>query len=143
MNQALINAIADGDNNTALEARTAWNGLLNELYPSVYRTAWNAEFKTVQLDVRFRYDFIFSKSGNKVTMFGSFYSSVGTISANSECFSFTDSEYANLNNGINILNATVELGGVPFLITNGVFECLESFTGTTPKYFQLTYFTND
>ena len=140
-NQALINAIGDGQPNTAEEARLAWTALNNELYPTVYKTAYNANVGTEQLEVRCRYEFLYSKSGNKVTMYGRLFSTIGTVTANSDCFAFTDALFAHLNNGSSITFGEVLMGDVPFMITDGVFKNLESFSGT--KYFGITYFTND
>ena len=140
-NQALINAIADGEPNSAMEARTAWNGLLNELYPTVYYSAWNAPIKTVSLFTGFRYFVTFSKSGSNVFMNGTFITA-GTIPINNDVFSFSDVEFGNLNNGSDILNMVVMLGGYRFRMTNGVFRNLDAIPASTTIYLNFTYPTN-
>lgn len=140
-NQALIDAIGNGQPNTAEEARLAWTALNNELYPSVYTTSWDSNIKTAQLETRCRYSFIFSKQGNRVTMYGRLFTTLGSVVANTDCFAFTDPSFNHLNNSSTIVKGIVLMGDIPFEITNGIFKNLESFSGT--KYFCVTYSTND
>lgn len=121
--QAAIDAIEDGQPNTAETARNAWNILANELYPTVHFSSWFLPNKTQSLLILFRYNVIFYKKGNTVYMSGKFESRVNVL-ANTDVFRFTDSEFYNLNNGGTILNFTIEQNGYVFTITDGVFKAI-------------------
>lgn len=142
--QAIINAIADGEPNTALEARNAYNALLNELYPPIYRTSYFTPVKTEALTAGFNYSFNFSKSGNRVTMSG-IITSIAGKPANTNLFAFTDEDFFGKNDGVTIVNQTFNIDGADFMLTDGVFKCVDALVSTkTEGYrFNITYFTND
>lgn len=138
--QALINNIADGQPNTALEARTAYNALLNELYPNLFSTKWDAPVKTVQLNSRFRYDFSLYKMGNTVFLNGRFYTNiVAGISANNDCFGITDTEFKNYSL---FLTTIIGMAGIRFQVNDGVFKNLDPIEFGNNYYFNISYPTN-
>jgi len=140
--QAIIDEIADGEPNTALEARTAYNAILNELFPTVYYSAWNANVKTASLLTGFRYFLTFQKTGNRVFLNGFFTTSLGAP-IDTDVFAFTDDEFNNLNNGTDITDFTFETSsGYRFTMTDGVFQTKSVIPLNTPIYFNFSYPTN-
>ena len=140
--QAIIDEIADGEPNTALEARTAYNAILNELFPTVYYSAWNANVKTESLLAGFRYFLTFQKTGNMVFLNG-FFTASGGAPIDTDVFAFTDDEFNNLNNGTDIIDFTFETSaGYRFKITNGVFQTKSVIPANTAIYFNFSYPTN-
>lgn len=143
-NQDLINAIADGQPNSASEARAVWNALNNELYPPVYRTTNFTPVKTANLTSNFQYSFNFSKSGNKVTISGVFRNSA-LKPANTPLLSFTDTDFFGKNGG-DITAQTFRAGDSDFRITDGTISCVNVLPNTglgVDLRFNITYFTND
>lgn len=144
-NQALINAIADGEPNSAAEARAAWNALNNELYPTVYRTTFVSPNKTSILASNFQYSFNFSKSGNRVTMNG-FIKNFTSKPPNTPLFAFTDPDFFALNNGADIVSQVFMAADNELRITDGTVSCVNTLPNTglvTNIRFSVTYFTND
>jgi len=142
--QGLINSIADGEENTALEVRTAYNSILNELFPTVYATSNFSNVKTASLTGGQTFSFIFAKSGNKVTMSGVI-NILFDKPENTNLFQFTDSEYYGKNNGTIILYQTFDVEGYRFRLTDGIFSCVDALPSSKSSgfAFNITYFTND
>lgn len=139
--QAVINAIADGQPNTASEARDAWNILLNELYPTVYFSWWAVPIKTQSVVTGLKYFISFYKKGNTVFVNGHLERSIYTP-ANTDLFVFTDTEFYNLNNGSTILDFTIEQNGYVFTMTDGVFKAVTPIPAGTTVRFNFSYPTN-
>ena len=139
--QAVINAIADGQPNTASEARDAWNILLNELYPTVYYSSWAAPNKTQSVVIGLMYFISFYKKGNTVFLNGRLQKHTDTP-ANTDLFIFTDTEFYNLNNGGTILDFTIEQNGYVFKMTDGVFKAVTPIPAGNTVRFNFSYPTN-
>lgn len=142
--QTLINNIADGEPNTALEVRTAYNSILNELYPALTFTKWDAPIGTVQLNLGFRYNIFYSKSGRRVYVNGTF-SNIGSsgVPANTNCMAFTDVELEAFSDGVAGVNSqTFKIDGIRFRIQGGTLTNVDAIPPSTTLYVDFSYLTN-
>lgn len=144
-NQALIDAIANGQPNTAEEARLAWTALNNELYPEVIKTSLSSPIGTAVLADFFTYSFLYSKQGNRVTLSGWFRNNLNSKPQNTALLSFTDSSYNAKNNGV-ITEQEFMAGDYKLKIVDGTIynvTPLPLMNLSVQIQFNVTYFTND
>lgn len=139
--QSAIDAIEDGQPNTAETARNAWNILANELYPTVYFSSLVAPIKTQSVATGLKYFISFYKKGNTVFVNGHLERRIYTP-ANTDLFIFTDTEFYNLNNGSTILDFTIEQNGYVFTMTDGVFKAVTPIPIGEKVRFNFSYPTN-
>lgn len=91
--QAIIDAIADGEENTAEEVRALGNVLLNELYSDPISDSDEIELITSKIFSSMGYNLTFKKTGNICVVIGKFkpLSPIGTLQ---DIIAITDPEFA-------------------------------------------------
>lgn len=138
--QTLIDAIGTGELNTALEVRTALEGLLGESYPTIAEEDSSATHANTVPNSNFSYDVLMTKQGRTVLVTGSFTSNT-TISAPSSILIFTvdGAEYLSSgdawNIGMNISNGNT----LPLQLTSNQLTAKGTITTGETYYFSLTY----
>lgn len=136
--QAKIDAIADGEENTAEEIREFANGLLNEIYKQPFYETEVSEIFTARIPNSVNYALNFKKTGNSVLVFGTI-----TIIApfntlpNQDLIAFLDTE---LNPSDSFIQKTMQNGKI-FRFNNGKITAVSGLeTGT--YYINFTYVTD-
>lgn len=91
--QANINAIGNGQPNTAAEARTAWNGLLDETFSAPVQEVSDGTHANTTPVAGIAYDFTFKKSGNETLIHGWIKNNNAGLINNTTLFNFSTSAY--------------------------------------------------
>ena len=133
--QTVINAIADGQENTAEEVRALGNVLLNELYPTPITDTNVTEAITNRLSSQVTYSLNFAKSGNQTTVIGTITVTLGAIG---NLIEFTNPEYYPNNDIVQRFQINDKL----FLINDGKITAVDFLPNGT-YYVSLTYINNN
>ena len=137
--QAIINQIADGEENTAEEVRAIGDVLLNELYPvPIYETD-SANTITSRINININYGLNFTKQGNIITMQGSItVSAIGIIGAGTDLIAFTETEYAPTDSIVQ----NFKKDGAIFRLNDGKIKAITALTAGVTYYIDLAYVTD-
>jgi len=139
--QATIDAIADGELNTALEARTAWQIIADELYTAPIKEQ-SSGVKTItnNTNANISYEIVFRKVGNVVFVNGNIKNTSGSAISNQTAFNITNSVYYARTG----FDAMITGDTATRLSASGnVFYILNSIAAGAFFYFNASYITND
>jgi hypothetical protein len=135
--QAKIDAIADGQENTALEVRTFANGLLDEIFTQAVNDSNVLNLITSRIYNGIDYKFTFKKVGNSVTVNGVIQCNVATTISVQELVVFTDLDYSSNSNFVQNFSRN----NVLFRLTNNAILSA-SIMPIGDYYIDFTYVTN-
>lgn len=139
---ASITDLESGIPNPASKVRDTNTLLLNELYPTIYRTTYNVPVKTSQLHFGFRYAFNFWKQGNTVHISGNF-TTTTAIADGLNVMAFTDSEYDGVIDGVSgIAFQVFKIEGYEFRLDGATLSTVDSLPSGLDIFFNLSYITN-
>ena len=137
--QAKIDAIADGEENTAEEVREFANGLLDEMWNDTIYDTQSLSIITSGINAFITYGINFTKQGNIVNVQGAIVvSPSGIIFAGTDLIAFTEAEY--LPKGTIIQNFKKD--GAIFRFNDGKIRAITALTSGTTYYIDLAYVTD-
>ena len=135
--QAKIDAIATGEENTALEVRTFANGLLDEFFTDPIADTQALEILTSSIYGGIIYALVFKKIGNNVTVNGTIRPGTATGVGGADLIAFTDANFAPSDDVWQVFKQE----GIIFKFNNGKITALNQMVGTT-YYLNQTYVTD-